>query len=49
MRETEGSMTHRLLISMTITGLICGYVAMLYALMRIVVLVDHTYFQSLAM
>jgi len=34
---------------MMITGLICGYVAMLYAMMRIVVLIDHSYFQSLAM
>jgi hypothetical protein len=34
---------------MTIAGLVCGYVAMLYAMMRIVVLIDHFYFQSLAM
>ncbi|HEY7320268.1 MAG TPA: hypothetical protein VIE89_22080 [Candidatus Binatia bacterium] len=42
-------MMHRLFISMTIAGLFCGYVAMLYALMRIVMLVDHAYLLSLAM
>jgi hypothetical protein len=42
-------MTHRLLVSMTIAGLVCGYVAMLCAVMRIVVLIDHSYFRSLAM
>jgi hypothetical protein len=42
-------MTHRLLVSMTIAGLVCGYLAMLYAVMRIVVLIDHSYFQGLAM
>ena len=39
----------RLFISMTIVGLLCGYVAMLYALMRILMLMDHSYFLSLAM
>ena len=29
-------MMHRLFVSMTIAGLVCGYMAMLYALMRIV-------------
>jgi hypothetical protein len=42
-------MTHSLLVSMTVAGLICCYVAMLYAFMRIVVLIDHSYFRSLAM
>jgi hypothetical protein len=42
-------MAHRLMVSMTIAGLVCGYVAMLYAFMRIVVLIDHSYFRSLAM
>jgi hypothetical protein len=36
-------------VSMMIAGLVCAYVAMLYAMMRIVVLIDHSYFQSLAM
>jgi hypothetical protein len=48
-QEPEVFMTHRMLVSMTIAGLVCGYVAMLYAMMRIVVLIDHSYFQSLAM
>jgi hypothetical protein len=49
-RFTEGSMMiHRLFVSMTVAGLLCGYMAMLYALMRIVVLIDHSYFVSLAM
>jgi hypothetical protein len=42
-------MTYKMLVSMTIAGLVCGYVAMLYAMMRIVVLIDHSYFQGLAM
>jgi hypothetical protein len=42
-------MTYKMLVSMAIAGLVCGYVAMLYAMMRIVVLIDHSYFQSLAM
>jgi hypothetical protein len=42
-------MLHRMIISMTVAGLICGYVAMLYALMQTIVLIDHSYFQSLAM
>jgi hypothetical protein len=42
-------MMHRLFVSMTVAGLLCGYMAMLYALMRILVLIDHSYFLSLAM
>ena len=42
-------MTHRLIVSMMIAGLVCGYMAMLYAVMRIVILIDHSYFRSLAM
>jgi hypothetical protein len=48
-KKPEGFMAHRLMVSMTIAGLVCGYVAMLYAFMRIVVLIDHSYFRSLAM
>lgn len=40
---------YRLFVSLTIAGLLCGYMAMLYVLMRIVVLIDHSYFWSLAM
>jgi hypothetical protein len=42
-------MMHKLLVSVTVAGLICGYIAMLYAFIRIIVLVDNSYFQSLAM
>jgi hypothetical protein len=42
-------MLHRMIISVTVAGLICRYVAMLYALMQTIVLIDHSYFQSLAM
>jgi hypothetical protein len=40
---------HKLLVSMTVAGLVCGYVAMLYAFIRIVAIIDHSYFLSLAM
>jgi hypothetical protein len=33
----------------TVAGLVCGYVAMLYAVMYTIVLIDHSYLQSLAM
>jgi hypothetical protein len=45
----EFMMIQRLFVSMTVVGLLCGYMAMLYALMRIVALIDHSYFVSLAM
>jgi hypothetical protein len=45
----EGLFMHRLFVSMTVVGLFCGYMAMLYALMRMVALIDHSYFLSLAM
>jgi hypothetical protein len=45
----EFMIMQRLFVSMTVAGLLCGYMAMLYALMRIVVLIDHSYFVSLAM
>ena len=42
-------MTHKLFVSVTVAGLVCGYVALLYALIHIVIRIDHSYFQSLAM
>ena len=42
-------MTHKLVISLTIAGLVCCYVAMLAAFINILVKVDHAYFLSLAM
>jgi hypothetical protein len=40
---------NRVFVSMTVVGLLFGYLAMLYALMRMLVLIDHSYFLSLAM
>jgi hypothetical protein len=45
----EGVTMHKLFVSMTVTGLVCGYVAMLYAFIRMVVIIDHSYFLSLGM
>jgi hypothetical protein len=48
-KRVEGLIMHKLIVSMTIAGLVCGYMAMLYAVMRIVVLIDHSYLLGLAM
>jgi len=40
---------HKMIVSAIIAGLLSGYIAMLYALVRIVVLIDHSYLISLAM
>ena len=40
---------HRLFVSMMVAGFVCGYVAMLYGFIRIIILIDHSYFLSLAM
>jgi hypothetical protein len=42
-------MMHKLFVSVTLAGLVCGYVAILYALIHTVVLLDNSYFQSPAM
>ena len=42
-------MMHKLFVSVTVAGLVCGYVAMLYALVRVLVHIDNSYFLSLAM
>ena len=42
-------MMRKLSVSVTIAGLVCGYVALLYALIRILVLVNNSYLLSLAM
>ena len=42
-------MMHKMIVSVIIAGLLGGYVAMLYALVHIVVLIDHSYLMSLAM
>lgn len=42
-------MMRKIFVSAVIAGLLCGYAAMLYAFVRIVVLIDHSYLISLAM
>jgi hypothetical protein len=42
-------MMHKLFFFVTAAGLVCGYLAMIYAVMYIIILIDHSYFQSLAM
>jgi hypothetical protein len=42
-------MMHKLIVSATVAGLLGGYAAMLYALVYIAVLIDHSYMMSLAM
>ncbi len=42
-------MMHKLSVSVTIAGLVCGYVTLLYALIRILVLINNSYLLSLAM
>jgi hypothetical protein len=42
-------MMSKLFVSATIAGLVGAYLAMLYAIIHIIVLVDASYFQSLAM
>jgi hypothetical protein len=42
-------MAHKLFVSATVAGLVFGYVALLYVFIHIVVLIDRSYFQSLAM
>jgi hypothetical protein len=42
-------MMHKMFVSAVIAGLLGGYVAMLYGLVQIVVLINHSYLLSLAM
>jgi hypothetical protein len=39
---------HKMRVSAVIAGLLGGYVAILYALVRIIVVIDHSYLLSLA-
>jgi hypothetical protein len=39
---------HRVFVSMKVGGLICGYLAMLYGFMHILILINHSYLLSLA-
>ena len=42
-------MIQKMMVSAIIAGLLSGYVALLYALVHIVVLIDRSYLMSLAM
>jgi hypothetical protein len=42
-------MIHKMIVSAIIAGLLGGYIAMLYAFIHIVVLIDHSYLMSSAM
>ncbi len=42
-------MMHKLFVSVTIAGVACGYAALLYALIRTLVFLNHSYLLSLAM
>jgi len=41
-------MMRKLSVYATIAGLVCGYVVMVYALIRILVLINNSYLLSLA-
>ena len=42
-------MIHKIIVSAIFAGLLSSYIAMLYALIHIVVLIDHSHLMSLAM
>jgi hypothetical protein len=42
-------MIHKMIVSAIIAGLLCGYIAMLYAFVHIVVVIDRSYLMSFAM
>jgi hypothetical protein len=42
-------MIHKIIVSTIIGGALGGYIALLYALVHIVVLINHSYLMSLAM
>jgi len=39
---------HKIMVSAVIAGLLGGYVAILYTLVRIIVVINHSYLLSLA-
>ena len=41
-------MIHKMIVSAIIAGLLGGYIAMLYAFVRVVVLINHSYLLGLA-
>jgi hypothetical protein len=42
-------MMRKLFVAATIAGVLCGYVALLYALIYVIVSIDHSHFLRLAM
>jgi hypothetical protein len=42
-------MMHKMIVPAIIAALVCGYVAMLYAFVRVVVFINQSYLLSLAM
>jgi hypothetical protein len=42
-------MMHKMIVSITIAGLLGAYVAMLYAAAHVAVMIDHSYLTNLAM
>ena len=42
-------MIHKMIVSAIVAGLLSGYVALLYSLVHIVVLIDRSYMMSLTM
>ena len=42
-------MIHKMIVSAIVAGLLGGYVALLYALVHFVVLIDRSYMMSLTM
>jgi hypothetical protein len=42
-------MMHKMIVSAIVAGLLGGYIAMLYAFIHIVALIDHSYIMSAAM
>jgi hypothetical protein len=42
-------MIHKMIVPAIVAGLLGGYIAMLYAFIHIVALIDHSYIMSAAM
>ena len=42
-------MIHKMIVSAIIAGLLCGYIALLYAFFQTVALIDHSFLLSSAM
>jgi hypothetical protein len=47
--EARWVMMHRMMVSAIIVGLLAGYATLLYAVVRTIVLMNHSYLLSLVM